>query len=101
MVDGTVTIGVLGAALGFTRKAQSKKLLVALGDLGGTPSGQRLDPEIPIRVDSDSPATVNFNTLDFDTDPKNFISHALWIYQSLAEAYGASTAYMEIGRAHV
>ena len=30
LVDGTVTIGVLGAALGFTRKAQSKKLLVAL-----------------------------------------------------------------------
>lgn len=98
LVDGTLVLGVVNAALNFTRKAQNKRLLVGIGDFGERPSkGQRLDPEIPLIIDTPSIGSVDLKTLDFDTRPHSFIEHALWIYQNLAEAYGASTVYMGTG----
>jgi hypothetical protein len=99
LVDATVSIGVLNAALGFTRKAQNKRLLALIGDLGGFPDGQTLDPEVPFIADvpggAGLPPTVT--AIDFDTDPANFIKHASWIYQNIASAYGGQVATDENG----
>lgn len=103
LVDATISIGVLNAALGFTRKAQNKRLLTLIGDLGGFPDGQSLDPEVPFIADvpqgAGLPPTVT--TIDFDTDPANFIKHASWIYQNIASAYGGQVATDENGDARL
>lgn len=98
LVDGTVMIGLINAGLAFTRKAQNKKLLTAIGDLTGMPKQQKLDPVIPVVINTDrGPGSVSMTALDFDTNPQNFIQHALWVLQSLAEAYGAQTPPMATG----
>lgn len=99
LVDATVVIGVLNAALGLTRKAQNKKLLTLIGDLGGFPDGQSLDPEIPFVADvpAGSGPAPTIQALDFDTDPDKFIKHASWIYRNIASAYGGQVESDETG----
>lgn len=90
LVDATVAIGVLNAALGFTRKAQNKRLLAIIGDLGGLPDGQTLDAEVPLVADvpREAGAAPSITSIDFDTNPDNFTKHASWIYRNIADAYG-------------
>lgn len=99
LVDATVAIGVLNAALGFTRKAQNKKLLALIGDLGGFPDGQSLDPEVPFVADvpAGSGPAPTVTSLDFDTSPDNFIKHASWVYRNIASAYGGQVESDETG----
>ncbi|MBK6920413.1 MAG: hypothetical protein IPH07_23640 [Deltaproteobacteria bacterium] len=99
LVDATVSIGVLNAALGFTRKAQNKRLLTLIGDLGGFPDGQSLDPEVPFVADVPAGAGVppTIQAIDFDTNPDNFIKHASWIYRNIASAYGGQVESDDTG----
>lgn len=99
LVDATVAIGVLNAALGFTRKAQNKRLLALIGDLGGFPDGQTLDPEVPFVADVPNGVGIapTVTSIDFDTSPKNFVEHASWIYRNIASAYGGQVESDDVG----
>lgn len=92
LVDATVSIGVLNAALSFVRKAQNKRLLSIIGDLEGMPKMQKLDPEIPVAMHADQNQRLDITTLDFDTAPKHFIEHAEWIMRQVADTYGGAVA---------
>lgn len=94
LIDGTISVGFINTTAGFVRKSQCKKLLYVKGDLEEAPKRQVLDPEGAARFDVQSPHLIDFNAIDFDTSPNNFITHALWVYQSLAEAYGAQSVSM-------
>lgn len=93
LTDATVSVGVIQSALGFVRKSQNKKLLTILGDLTGFPKKQKLDPELPVKGHTDSPEQISVEALDFDTDPKNFIAHAVWIMNTVARSYGADLSF--------
>ena len=99
LVDATITIGYLLASLSFIRKAQNKKLLTIIGDLEAMPKGQTTGPERGLAVDTGAQGggTVNISTIDFDTDPKNFIQHASWLMHSIARSYGGSTSIQSGG----
>lgn len=91
LVDATVRLGTLNAILAYTRKSQNKKLLKIVGDLGGFPDGQVLEPEVPLVADipaNGQGTAPAIEALDFDTDPGKFIRHAEWIYRNIASAYG-------------
>lgn len=92
LTHATIAVSVIQSALGFVRKSQNKWLLAITGNLSGVPAGQKLDPETPISGNAESPQLINFQTLNFDTDPKNFISHAVWIMNTVARSYGADLA---------
>lgn len=89
LTHATIAVSVIQSALGFVRKSQNKWLLAITGNLSGMPAGQKIDPETPLTGNADSPQQINFQTLNFDTDPKNFISHAVWIMNTVARSYGA------------
>jgi hypothetical protein len=92
LVDATIKIGCIDAKLGFVRKEQNKQQLVFKGDLSGMPAGQKHDPEIPIQADTPTPEQIGIDTLDLDTSPENFIMHATWVMQTVAQSYGADLA---------
>ena len=92
LVDATIKVGMIGAALGFVRKSQDKKLLTILGNLEGVSKGQTLDPEKPIIGRTQGPNQIAIDALDLDLDPENNIKHQAWVMQTIARSYGGQVA---------
>ncbi len=92
LVDATIKVGMIGAALGFVRKSQDKKLLTILGNLEGVSKGQTLDPEKPVVGRTQSPGQIQIDALDLDLDPENNIKHQAWVMQTIARSYGGQVA---------
>lgn len=85
----TIDAGVQWAALGYTRKSQSRKLLVAnLGDEAGSPGGQTLDPELALEL----PVDGKMQAIDLEVDPGSFLAHIAAIKSSALRGYGVSDA---------
>lgn len=95
LIEGTVLQGVIDSALGLVRKSQNKKLLKLFGAIAGMPKRQVQDAEIPVTAKVDNPEKIEFDAVDFDTDPANFIRHSQFVAHSLAASYGGSASVVE------
>lgn len=90
LLRGTIEIGVKLARMGLVRKVQCHKLMTLIGDLEKVGGGQEMgDPETPVQIDvpKGSPAPA-VSVVDYDTDPKRFISEILFWVQCMVEPYG-------------
>lgn len=81
MVEANLAVGHLLAKLSLVRKGQAGYLLTVIGNIDGIARGQKIgDPTGPVvaREDAervDGGGQTRIEALDFDTDPRNFISH--------------------------
>lgn len=90
LVQGVIEIGVKLARMGLVRKAQCHNLLVVIGDLAKFAKGQeKSDPEAGLTFDVPrGGGSVDVKVIDYDIDPKHFISEILFWVQCMVEPYG-------------
>lgn len=94
LTSGTIDVGVKMARMGLVRKAQCHRLLTVVGALDTLQKGHEIsDPETAMVANTAGAqgrpgGKVDFTTLDFDTDPKNFICEVLFHVQCMVEPYG-------------
>ena len=92
--DGALAVGHISAKLSHLRKAQQGKLLVLLGNVDGLAKGQPIgDPVTPVALREDGerpddPRRTTIEALDFDTDPRNHLTHLRAITEWMAESTG-------------
>ncbi len=70
LVDGTIRVSVNDTSLDWTRKTQSKKLMVVKGELEEVASQQVGSPERPIEMQTRDPGGIDVQVFDFNIDPK-------------------------------
>jgi hypothetical protein len=86
--DVTVDVAILSAQLSWVRKSQCHFLLAMIGQLQKAAKGQIPSPEQNIGIDVPKGSSVTLQAIGFDTDPKNFIRHVLFLKEQVAEAFG-------------
>lgn len=91
LYDATITCATIATKLSYVRKAQDRRLPVAIGNFEGDDE-QTADPEGGVKFRSESPQVMSFEVHDFDTPPDNHIKHLSFHYDKAASAYGGSSS---------
>lgn len=92
--DGAFAVGHIATKLSLVRKGQHGKLLALKGNLQGVPKGQAMDDPVgPVLLPTDGqapddPRRTEIETLDFDTDPKNHLTHLRAVTEWMGESTG-------------
>ena len=89
LVDATLDVGRLVAAMGYVRKDQNKKLMALFSDRldDAVPNEQALQPEHPI-VASAAPADVSFQVHDLTTSTSAFTDEINFHLEALSDSFG-------------
>lgn len=89
MVDATLDVARIVAAMGYVRKDQNKKLMTLFADgMDETvPAGQALQTEHPI-VANAPPADVSFQIHDLNTPTRSFHDEIDFHVENLADSFG-------------
>jgi hypothetical protein len=90
VLDGTIACATIWTKLNYIRKAQDRKLPVAIGDFETTDDSQTADPEAGVKIGAPTTNAVSFEIQDFNTDPVNHIKHISVVYDKVAKAYGGA-----------
>jgi hypothetical protein len=92
LFDSTITCSVISTKLNYIRKAQDRKLPVAVGDFEMTDDGQTADPEAGVKIGAPTTNAVSFEIQDFNTDPANHLKHIAFHYEKCSRAYGGEAS---------